>query len=198
MRSDIFNWNKDTDIEVILGETERMGIFTGLSAKEAATLRLLAEEMFGMAKGILMANESFPEWGGSFFAENRDKDFSLSLNVKAHIAAKAREDFLGVAKDGENASEKSLLGKLRGAFERVIYSLEGTSSSMILGDSYVYGIDTSIMWSLSDYVALPEGSDEGEWDGMEKSILIGTSDDVTVGVSSHSAHLTVHKNFAKG
>ena len=196
MRSDIYNWNKDADTDMILDETERIGIFVGLKAREAATLRLLAEEMFGMTKGILAASENVPEWGASFYIENKNKDFTLYLNVKAYIASKAREEFLGVAKDGENASEKSLLGKLKGAFERVIYSLDNTSSSMILAESYVYGIDTSIMWSLSDYS--DANSEQGdEWDGMEKSILIGASDNVTVGVSAHSAHLTVRKDFSK-
>jgi len=197
MRSDIYNWNKDADIDIILDETERIGSFVGLSAKETATLRLLAEEMFGMTKGILAAKEGMPDWAASFYLENKKKYFSLYLNVKAYIPAKAREEFLGISKDGENANEKSLLGKLRGAYERVIYSLDNASPQILMAESYVYGIDTSIMWSLSDYMSSATSEYGEEWDGMEKSILIGASDDVTVGVSAHSARLAVHKDFSK-
>ena len=196
MKSDIFSWGKDTDIAPILSETERFGIFTGLERKEADILRLLAEEMFGMTRGILSAREGWNEWSGAFLAENDGRDFTLRMTVKARITSKARDDFLSAAKDGVNANEKGIFGKLRGVFERMIFASDDVPSETF--PLYAYGNGIPVLWSVHAYSSTLDKKEKvREWDGMEKNILIGVADDVIAGVSALGAELTVRKDFSK-
>lgn len=199
MKSDDFSWNKSADTTNILNECERYGTFAGLDNKDSNTLRLLSEEMFGMARSILHGHDA--DYEGVFSIESNAKDFTLKLTVKAFISETSRENFMSASKDGTNTKEKSVLGKLRGMFERMIFSYKGDDLSL----GYVYGGDdiyTATTWSLllrDPYEYSGEaspGKDAEEWDGMEKNILINIADDVIVGVTVNGAEMTVRKNFA--
>lgn len=191
------------DIENVLNEVEKAAEYNGLTRKETIQLRLLAEEMIGMQKGIL----GFVE--GSFYLENRDRVYNLCLHSDVLVEDWTKEKFVELSTNKQNAAYSGFMGKIRMTIDNM---LNGTP-----GDIYMSGYDYNYMgdplifsscfkmpvrgeesyeqtWTLSQYREQAKGN-EDQWDELEKSIVASIADEVIVGARTNYVDIIVVKKF---
>lgn len=162
-----------------------------LSARQKNNLRLLTEEMFSMVNELLDADRLDYEISGE------DKKYVLKVSVRTRVSEKARSQFLSLSSDDRNAANRGLKGMLGAVMESLLYG-------DMRGEEYAgwrYGITPPMgeygrMWMLSQYItAAPREKAEGDWDGMEKSIIANFADDISIGVRSGRLEMAVTKAF---
>ena len=191
--------NTGSGINAALAEAERFAEYQHLDRKEALRVRLLAEEMMGLIKGIV------GEFYGEFWVEGEGKDVSLCLEADCKVDYDQREQFLSVSSSGKNEALRGFMGKLTGIFEYCLMSYD--ASIQYCGDysDYMYDNVPSFgyerMWSLAamreNLGTVPDSEDAREkWDELEKSIVASLADEVLVGVKSHKVRLIIKKSFA--
>lgn len=182
--------------EAVLREAEKCARYCELNPKETLRLRLLAEELLGMMRGIL-ANYS-----AEFWIEGAEKKMALHMRALADmdISPAERRALLDVSSSGTNAAAKGFMGKLGQLFACGLF---GGAEEMAAASGLLYaGMDcgTNMLpdeWSLQRYRNLLERAGKPEaWDELEKSIVASFADDVTVAVRSDRAEITIIKDFA--
>lgn len=160
-----------------------------LTPKETNTLRLLGEEMLGLAEGNAVINSL------EFFVKTEEKNFELRLVAKAKITPEQKKQFVSASTEHKNEMSKGLKGKIKSMFDDFFY-IEPNTSVPDLGlmpgvyDGYV------AMWSMNEYtntVSIDE--QKKDWDGLEKSILLNFADDVIIGASLGQVDIIVKKSF---
>lgn len=183
-----------------LSMTERVGGEACLGKKDELHLRLLAEEMFGMLRGIAGEVEA------SYWLETEDKSFELKMSAEVKMTLGMREQFLAASKSGKNEAARGFMGRLRvmiagfllSAKEALPYAVINSAAAMPMGG---YGGESSSVWSMALYkeeiAKHPENGEEAteEWDELERSIVANIADDVKVGVRGNRVELTVCKKF---
>lgn len=87
--------------------TENLGMNQGLDKKKSLHLRLLAEELIGMMRGIT------DEASADYLIEYDGNQFALYLTSDVTMNRKMREEILSVSSTGENAAAKGFMGKLK-------------------------------------------------------------------------------------
>ena len=188
-----------------LNAVEKLAEDVKLTKKEGLRLRLLAEEMMGMIRGIV------GRFGAEFWAEENGREMQLCLKADAHIDLEQRNQLLAVSSSGKNQAEKSFMGKVRGIFELYLMNYEADWQYMDLNSypMYYYGDAGSMgmsmgyerMWSLKsmrndlDNSKNNNAGAEEEWDELEKSIVGKLADEVLVGVRSRKVELIIKKKF---
>ena len=187
-------------IREALSMTERVGKEAGLDKKSMLHLRLLAEEMFGMLRGIAGGVEA------SYWLDVEGKKFELKMQADVKMTIEMREQFLAASKSGKNEAARGFMGRIRvmiGSFllsakEALPYAMINSVAAMPMGG---YAGESSAAWSMSLYkaeigkYAAESGEAEEAWDELEKSIVANIADDVKVGVKGNSVELTVCKSF---
>ena len=187
-------------IQEALALTERVGGEAGLDRKSNLRLRLLAEEMFGMLRGIAGGVEA------SYWLETEGKSFELKMQADVKMTIEMREQFLAASSSGKNEAARGFMGRIRvmiGSFllsakEALPYAMINSAAAMPMGG---YAGESSAAWSMSlyrDEVRRHSGESaeaEEAWDELEKSIVANIADDVKVGVRGNSVELTVCKTF---
>ena len=99
MKSNIcYLTGENPDMAGVLKEVELVAAHNKLSSKEAIQLRLLAEEMIGMQRGIL----GFAK--GEFYIENKDKTSQLCLHADINVDTETRERFLNLSANSKNSA----------------------------------------------------------------------------------------------
>lgn len=195
--------NRGTGMHAALAEVEKYAAYRGLGAKEALRLRLLAEELMGMVKGIV------GEFSAYFYIEGEDRDVRLCLETLVAMDHDTREALLAVASSGKNAASVGVMGKLRDVLERYLLLYDdidrdalsmGATLGLFEGDEMLgYGMDWTLRcWSLSQYTEnvrerAPEQPEA--WDELEKSVVANLADDVTVSIRSGKVEVVVTKRF---
>ena len=179
MRSDIFT--NEHGLDHILSETERLGIFCGLTSASAKKLRLLAEEMTGLTVRL------FDNVEYEFYIEGTDGRFTLCLNAKTIVGLDQKEKMLSLSSDGRNTAEKGVLGTLSGIFREML--MEPGRAAAELPILY-YGMGDMMPFSLVVYrEALNYEDAKDQWDGLEKSIIATLASDVTIGVKNKQVEM---------
>ena len=174
MKSDIYTG--EHGIEHILAEAERVGTFCGLASSSAGKLRLLAEEMLGLTVRM------FKNLSYEFFIENEGMRFTLSLSAKAIVKSSQKEKLLSLSASGENKAAKGLFGKISGIFESLV--MDDNEYDRIYVPHYdSMGLMTYFSLSTYQTSEAPKPSD-GQWDGLEKSIIATLAKDMVIGVKS--------------
>ena len=175
MKSDVIVvTNRGDGFQQALEETRKVSAYKGLEGKDSLHLLLFTEEMLSMA-GIIRTNIN-----ASFWIETEGKTVDLHLTTNTVLDAKKRAQLIDAATSRKNEAAKSLLGKIRDAFEQAMAS-EGQSSEP---PYEVY----------SDIVG--REIDSPEWDEYECSVLRKLADNVKVSIIGNTVDMTVTKTFA--
>jgi len=183
--SDIFS--SADKIEYILSEVEKFGEGCGLSASDAAKLRLLAEEMLGLTVRL------FNNLDYEFFVENEEQKFTLSLSAKTLVSFDQKDKMLSLSSRGENQARKGVLGKLSGVFEDLVI---GSSDLNHITVPYYAGAGAIAYFSMAAYqYELPAKVREEQWDGLEKSIIVNLAGDVVIGVKNNKVEMIAMIDF---
>lgn len=180
-----------------LSMTERVGAEGGLDKKAVLHLRLLAEELFGMLKGIAGDVEA------SYWIDAKDNDYELHMKSDVHMSLEMRDQFLSASSTGKNEAAKSFMGKLKVMIADMLLSAEDAASypADITYFSPMDGIVGDYLWSMSHYMeelqrSKGEASAAAEaWDELEKSIVANIADDVKVKIKGNSVEIILNKAF---
>lgn len=199
MKTNVIMVKKDgVGIDAALRETERFAAYQHLDRKETLRLRLLAEEMLGMIKGVV------GEFDAKFWVEGEDKEAQLMLEANVLVDYEQREQLLSLSSSGKNHAHKTFMGKLAGIFEYLMMSYDETAAYVWqqadLSYNLMPGLGYEQMWSLDLFRSnLEENLDEEvrkeEWDELEKSIVAKLADEVIVGIKSRKVQMIIKKSF---
>lgn len=186
----------DEDLKKVLEEVDFAAASNQLTHKETIRLRLLAEEMIGIEKGIL----GFVR--GEFYMENDQKEYKLHLDAQLHLEFSEREAFVNVSSGKRNEAYKGFKGKLL----QVIDSMTGANAaadggiapiaSGYMENDIITGFQSNglDLWQLTRYEE--ESRDNREiWDEMEKSIVARLADEILIGFRDGRLTMTVIKAF---
>ncbi|MBQ6807405.1 MAG: hypothetical protein IJO97_08250 [Lachnospiraceae bacterium] len=193
MKSNIcYLTGENPDMAGVLKEVELVAAHNKLSSKEAIQLRLLAEEMIGMQRGIL----GFAK--GEFYIENKDKTYQLCLHADINVDTETRERFLNLSANSKNSAYRGFMGKVRLIADTLLNDSgaddfcqhESYGGSIYFGQSAEY----DKVWEFSQYKEEVE-QDSKEWDEMEKSIVANLADDVIIGTRKNYIDIVVVKKF---
>ena len=179
--------------------TEALGAASGLDKKETLRLRLLAEELIGLMRGITGDMEADYEIG------QKEKNFQLRLTSDVKLTREMHRELLTVATSGKNAAAQGFMGKLR---ELIAVTLLPTSESLDIMAGLSLGLMTmgsptgaaagadSYVWSLNDYREKAESKDaRQELEELQKSIVASIADEVRVSVKGSHVEITIFKAF---
>lgn len=191
----VLNGN-DEDLKKVLKEVELAANYNQLAHKPSIQLRLLAEEMIGIEKGIL----GFVR--GEFYMENEGNEYKLYLEAQLNLEASEREAFVNVSSSKSNEAYKGFKGKLL----KVIDSMTGANAaagggmsplaSGYMENEVITGFQSNSLdlWQLTRYEE--ESKDNREiWDEMEKSIVARLADEILIGFREGKLTMTVIKAF---
>ena len=179
--------------------TEKAGVYAGLDKKPALHLRLLAEELIGLLRGIAGEVEA------EYWIETEGKKFELHMTSEIRVTEQMREQFLAASSSGKNAAAATFMGKIRvmiadtvlSAKEVLPYAMINAAAANPLGG--VAGESASV-WTMALYKEeLQKNMDDEEaseaWDELEKSIVANVADDVRVSIAGKNVAITVYKAF---
>lgn len=204
MKSNVITLKKNSKLELVLEETEKISKYNELGDKESLRLRLLTEELLTLIPHFLDYCE------GKLWLENDGMEYSIHVSLTSTISTyEAKNKLLTISTTGKNAAYVGIMGKIRGAVE---YMLGGYTDASLDGiefydgdnisDFYLAGTATnplySSMWSLDNYrqeIEEDKKSKENEWDELEKSIIANLADDVTIGIKGDIVDMIVTKKF---
>lgn len=185
----------DEDLKKVLEEVEHAAAYNQLAHKPSIQLRLLAEEMIGIEKGIL----GFVR--GEFYMENEGKEYKFHLEAQLNLEASERDAFVNVSSSKSNEAYKGFKGKLL----KVIDSMTGANAaaggmsplaSGYMENEVITGFQSNglDLWQLTRYEE--ECRDNQEiWDEMEKSIVARLADEILIGFREGKLTMTVIKAF---
>lgn len=180
----------------VLREVEKTAQYCELNREYGLQLRLLAEEMLGMVENITGA------YKGMFWIEaENDVNFRLHMQIEKPDNSKTRGELLGISSRNPSSG---IMGRFKNMFEHCVdhyeeleqYGLQNGMMNTSLGDMYMGCVahKDSIAWSLKVFEAsLPR--DDGEWDELEKSIVLSLADDVVVTMKKGLADIVIYKSF---
>ena len=195
--------NKGVGRTDALKETERMCDYLKLSRKSRLHIRLLTEELLGMAAQI----------GGDFdaelWAEHEGNTCRICLEAEiSKMSLQKREELLRSSTSGKNAAYSGIMDRVREKME--IYALmmqenAEDSTGVDYGVETLTGFDdtssqkTPKEWRLSEYkgdVARRKDNERiAAWDEFEKSIVANIADDISVGIKGETVMLVITKSI---
>ncbi|NLG02637.1 MAG: hypothetical protein GX567_02185 [Clostridia bacterium] len=202
MKSNICILNSDAKtLTNALDEVEKVARYNDLTEKETKTLRLLAEELIGMEKGILGIRV------GEFYVENegkKEKEYKLHLISEITLDLEEQDRFMELSSSGKNEAYKGFSGKMKEIATMFLSEPAGAvrpydPTYMCVPGAYMtYGIDSSFdyAWTMQSYMQASM-NDVNKWDELEKSVVAKYADDIVVGVTNKKVEIIVVKDFAK-
>ena len=191
--------NQGQGLTDALALTEKAGVYAGLDRKPSLHLRLLAEELFGLLRGIAGEVEA------DYWIETEGKSFELHMTSEISVTEEMREQFLAASSSGKNAATATFMGKIRvmianallSAKEVLPYAMINAAAANPMGG--IAG-ETSAVWSMAFYKEelqknMADDAASEAWDELEKSIVANIADDVKVSIAGKSVAITVYKAF---
>ena len=191
-------------MEEALSATEKLGLDSGLSHKENLRLRLLAEELIGLMRGITGSVEAV------YLARLEGRKSELSLSADVSLNQEMRKQLLAASSSGKNAAAKGFMGRIRDMVATILLPENGESGEvsglslglMSLGGParYTAGVN-AYAWSMSKYMSEVRSSCEQDedaakaWDELEKSIVANLADEVTVKIVGSLVEINITKAF---
>ena len=190
-------------MEEALAATEQLGLDSGLGHKENLRLRLLAEELIGLLRGIAGSVEA------EYQACQEDKEFTLSLRTDVSMSMELRRQLLAASSSGKNAAAKGLMGRIRDMVAAFMLPEKGESTIagglslglMSMGSPSHYRAGDAYAWTLKKYMSEVRNSREQDeeaaeaWDELEKSIVANLADDVSVKIDGSNVEIAITKVF---
>lgn len=186
----------EEDLEAVLKEVELAAVYNRLARKPSIQLRLLAEEMIGVERGIL----GFVR--GEFYMENDKNEYKLHLDAQLNLEPSERDAFVNVSSSKRNEVYKGFKGKILKAID----SMMGTGAasagvttpmaSTYMENEVITGFQSNglDLWQLTRYEE--ENRDNQEiWDELEKSIVACLADDILIGFREGQLRMTVIRKF---
>lgn len=199
MRSNICRIEKGTrDLDAILGESEKVAEYNGLSHKQALQLRLLCEEIDGMIPNII------DDFDGELWIDFEDGVCKVNVSIKIpELNTEKKEKLIDIAKNKKNSAAVGVVGKIRDAIENFFLdearmeALALSSGTFGLGTGHSKYIDHAYLWRLEEYRnSVKKEEQAAAWDELEKSVIASVADDVIVGVKGKCAEVVIIKKFA--
>ena len=192
--------SKGDGISEAMSMTERIGTEAGLGKRSVLHLRLLAEELSGMLRGIA------GDVAADYWLEREGTDFELHMRSEVRLTPEMRDQFIGASTERKNEASRGFMGKLRvmiASFlittkEVMPYALMNSAAGIPTGGP---AGDGGMIWSMANYrdeIKLhmnDEPSAPEAWDELEKSIVANIADDVRVGIVGNNVEITVVKSF---
>ncbi len=187
-------------MEEALRVTEQLSALRGLDHRAMLHLRLLAEELFGLLRGIA------GDVDAAYWISVEDRLYELHMKTRLFMTREIRQQLLDVSTSGENAAAKGFMGRLRDMiFVKLLpsadaaESLQGTAQS---DPEDRLSPDSAEEWTMSQYKSDVESkrerdaaTAEDEWDELEKSIVARIADEVKVSMQGINVEITIFKNF---
>ena len=197
MRSNTCYLYKHQGRDTVLQEVEKAAAYCNLEHKEQLQIRLLAEELVGIAEGVA------GECKGLFWVEESDGTFELHLQMEKPQSAEGRSKLIEISSKRKNEAALGFMGRIRAFFEESMdnydetghYCSENGMQLSPVGDMFdTSSISGTIMtWNLHDYEKNDKVQDK--WDELERSIVARLADDVTVTMKGRHAEIVVKKHF---
>lgn len=173
MKSDVFRIDgSEQSIEAAQHQAELTAQYRGLNEKNTLQLRIMTEEIMGLARSITGEKEA------SFWLESEGKRFSLHLQTKTEMDASKRYQLMYTSTTHKNEAAKGFIGFLRDKIENALQQES---------DGVYYD---------SNNQALNEAPEGEEWDRYERSILRRLADEIKIGVKGGLVTIEVVKTFA--
>ena len=190
--------NGTKDLAAILGESERVAAYNGLTHKQTLQLRLLCEEIDGMLPNII------DEFEGSLWIDFEDGVCSVHISIKfPEFDSGKKEEIIGIAKNKKNAAAFGIVGKIRDAIENFFLSEDAALALAVASENFCPAtgyseiLDYSYLWRLEEYRnSIKKEEQTEDWDELEKSVIASVADDVIVGVKGKQADIIIVKKFA--
>ena len=187
--------NSEKGINEVLTATEKLGCDYGLDKKSVLHLRLLAEELFGLMRGI--AGNTDAEY--KIAAE--DKKFELHLKSEVKMTDEMREKFLTASSSGKNAAAVGFTGKIRVFVANAMLSIKEMAPYAVMNTASAYTPGEASVWTMSEYrsevlrAAAGSADAKNAWDELEKSVIAKIADDVKVSIVGKSVEIIIYKAF---
>ncbi len=196
--------NKGRGLDESLDATENFAKATGLSAKDALRLRLLAEETLAMVRAIVCG------FTAEFWLEKDGLGvITIHLLATAEMNYTKKQALIDAATNKKNFTV-GIMGKIRELVENAIYSVEEVENlrteyggvPVMYGAMGLVGTGTAVhrdhyMWSLNKYRhTVDEAADDEAVKELEKSIVAKLADDVRVSVFGGNAEIIVEKRYS--
>ena len=183
--------------DTVLEEVEKAASYCNLEHKEQLQLRLLAEELVGIAEGVT------GECKGLFWVEEANGTFELHLQMEKPQSSEGRNKLIQISSKRKNEAALGFMGRIRAFFEESMdnydetgqYCSENGMQLSPVGDMFdTSSISGTIMtWSLQDYES--KDNAQAKWDELERSIVARLADDVLVTMKGRHAEIVVKKRF---
>ena len=185
--------------------TERLGRERDLSRKNTLQLRLLAEELFGMLRGIAGNVNS------TYWTETNGKNCELHLSTRLPMTREMREQLLSVSTSGKNEAANGFIGNIR---DLIYKNLLPSASSQVTAATELeaaewaspyqeYTSAESYEWSMNEYLNNIENrrasdeATEGEWDEMEKSVVEKLADEIKISMKGSRVEIVAYKSLTE-
>ena len=185
-----------TGMEPVLKTTEQLAAYHGLSQRAALQLRLLAEELFSLLRGIS------GDVAASFWIVVKGSLYELHLRSQLHMTQEIREQLLSASSSGKNDARLGYVGSLHDKlFMKLLQMTDSFSFDGTLRESPSEDAEADGVWSMSQYRSDLDGMPAGNADAarqrveLEKSILARLSDEVKVSLLGVNVEITVYKDF---
>lgn len=184
-----------------LDKIEWIALYTGMTRRDASSMRLLAEELLSATKDILAAYE------GRLWMETSDEQFALHVIVRRPTGKADREKLIALSKNGTVTPPKGMFARLSAAMEKLLLLDDDELGTGILTDYAMYagGMhgDPSIAVYTYHYLTPEDRAPKAaeapadELSGIEKSIIDAIVDDIRVTARSGNVEITAIKNLNK-
>ncbi|MBP5289475.1 MAG: hypothetical protein J6Z79_06370 [Clostridia bacterium] len=201
MRSDIMPMTgKEQDFNASLAMTEKIGGEQGLDRKSVVRLRLLAEELFGMLRGIAGKVDA------DYYLVYEGKNFQLHMKADVSMTDEMRAQFIAASSSGKNDAARGFMGKVRVMIANLLLSSREALPYTMTNTVSFYSVDgmagqMASMWTMMSYKEdlmnhlHEDGQVREDWDELEKSIVANIADDVKVSVVGSTVEISVLKSF---
>ena len=194
-------------INEALAQTETLGMECGLKSKEILRLRLLAEELFGMAKNIVGEIEA------CYYAKADNRRFEINISSDVDMTKEMKKQLISVSSGNGNTASAGFMGKLKDMIGTALLPKDAGAnlwSSFSLGLMGVASNSSpaaqaaaadAYYWSMQNYkkaVDSKRSDDEAAkqaWDELEKSIIANIADEITVCIKGTNVKISVQKQF---
>lgn len=179
--------------------SERVGTECGLDRKQLLRLRLISEEVFGMARGIT------GDISAEYWMVYERKSFSIHFKAEVELSQDMYNELIATSTSGTNSAVKGFMGRLKNMIAVKLLPQESPSLLMMglmsMGGAS-FGNSLDYTWSMSQYrselMSVDEGDDADEArDELEKSIIANIADEIKVSIEGNQVEITVYKSFDK-
>lgn len=181
-----------------LDKIELIALYTGMSRKEATSMRLLAEELLSATKSILDAYQ------GRLWMETTNEEFALHLSVMKPNSKAEREQLIALSKTGAVTPPSGLFSRLGAALSN-FFSVDDDGLSADMFTHYTMFADMMRMEGAGytyHYLPTPDEFPQkelakpvDELAGIEKSIIETIVDDILVTVKSDNVEIIAIKKL---